>query len=102
MDDLHDIDLIDKLLDEVSFERDFYAIIAGSDEYEVVSIDATKNSPLLATEDFQRKALEAQCDRTSLEIVYQVSYGDYAVVLCKNGGDLIGIVPEKYAEGWPC
>ncbi|MBW2035727.1 MAG: hypothetical protein JRI94_19545 [Deltaproteobacteria bacterium] len=99
---MEDSDFIDKILDEVVFERDFYKVLANTDEYDVVAVDANSSSPILASEDFQRKALETQCDRTGVKVLYQISYGTYAVVVCKEGGDLIGIVPELYPDGWPC
>lgn len=95
-------DLIDKILDDVMFERDFYKSIAETEEYDVIPIDASTREPMYAREDLERRAIEAQCERSGLRILYRISYGDYAVVVCKDDVTKVGIVPETNPEGWLC
>lgn len=99
---MDDNELIDKVLDEVMFERAFYEEIAETEEYDVLPIDAVSREPRYAREEIEHKAIEAQCERSGLKVLYRISYGDYAVVLCKDGGNKIGIVPETNPDGWPC
>lgn len=97
-----DSELIDKILDEVSFERQFYEAIAETDEYDVISFEANTSEPLHVKEEIQRRAIETQCERTGMRILYRISYGDYAVVMCKEDGRVIGLIPETNPDGWEC
>jgi hypothetical protein len=95
-------ELINKILEDVEFEKGFYEAIAETDDYDVIPIEAyTRDSPSLR-EEVERKALEAQCERSGLKVLYRISYGHYAVVVSKDGGNRIGIVPETNPDGWPC
>ena len=99
---MEDKDLIDKILDDVVFEKEFYEYIAETDEYDVISFNANSRSAISNKDDFQRKALEAQCERSGLKVLYHISYGTYGVVFCKDEGDRVGIIPEEHPDGWPC
>jgi len=95
-------DIITKILDEVTFERQFYQAIADTEEYDVVCFDALGREPLYAKDEIQRRAIEAQCERSNLRVLYRISYGDYAVVVCKDDVTKVGIIPETNPNGWEC
>lgn len=95
-------DIIDKLLDEVAFERQFYQSIAQTEDYDVICFDATAREPLYTKDEIQRRAIEAQCERSDLKVLYRISYGNYAVVVDKNDVTKIGIIPETNPHGWEC
>ena len=95
-------ELVDKILDEVWFERQFYESIAGTEHYDVIGVEAHSKGPTPGKESIQRKAIEAQCERSGIDVLYRISYGDYAVVIHKGNTDRIGIVPETNPDGWEC
>lgn len=97
-----DDELLNKLLDEVVYEKDFYEAVAETPDYDVVSLDATATILETGKEELYRKALELQCERLGLKVLYRLSYGTYAVVFAKNGEGKIGIIPETNPDGWEC
>ena len=105
--ELTDDQLIDKLLNEVTFERQFYESIAETEDYDVIPVDAHYMTPSYGRDTLERQALETQCERSGLKVLYRISYGTYAVILCKADEDnpskgRIGIIPESNPDGWPC
>ena len=97
-----DEEIINKILEEVAFEKEFYEIVANTKNYDVIPIEAVGQSPRYVRDEIERKAIEAQCEQAGMKILYRISYGSYAVVVSKDGEDLIGIVPENNSDGWPC
>lgn len=95
-------DVIDKILDEVWFEKEFYKIIANTDQYDVVDIDVSNKNSLKESELLSKLAIEAHCKKNNLKILYRISYGNYAVVLDKDNSEKVGIVPENNSDGWEC
>ena len=99
---MEDKEFIDKILDDVEFETSFYDHIAGQQQYDVIQIDFNPSMITDPKEEFQRKALEAQCERSDTKVLYRISYGNYAVVVAKGSHEIVGLVPEFNNDGWPC
>ena len=99
---MDDNEFINKILDDVEFETLFYDVIAGEHQYDVITIDHNPSMIEDPKTELQRKALEAQCERSGTKVLYRISYGNYAVVMPKGSYDLVGLVPEFNSDGWPC
>lgn len=93
-------DIIDNILDEVWFEREFYKCIAGTEDYDVIPYDAKSMST--ESDTLTKQALEAHAEKNNLKVLYRISYGNYAVIIDKGDPNRIGIVPETTSDGWHC
>lgn len=84
---------------EIKFELDFFSYIAGTENFEVITLpyDLT-DGHLFTDEEVEQIAID--CKKRHITLIYRVSMNEQIALIYTKDSEIIGMVPESDAKGF--